>query len=71
MEKSPKEKKPATKKARLQVLLILAKKIKIMDEQFTQMRILLDELEDRVAELEDRVYDEREVHFKSDLDWDD
>jgi hypothetical protein len=66
-----KKEKPATRRSRKQVLLILAQKIKIIDEQFKQMRILVDELEDRVADLEERIYDERDVHFRSDFDWDD
>ncbi len=60
-------KKPGSKSAK-EVLLVLAKKIKIMDEQAKQLRILVDELEDRVAELEMAVFDDREVHFKSDFD---
>ena len=63
-----KKEKPGTKSAK-EVLLVLAKKIKIMDEQSAQMRILLDDLEDRLEELENRLYDTREVHFKSDFDW--
>lgn len=71
-EKPTKEKKPGNQSTK-QVLLVLAKKIKIMDEQALQMRVLLDELEDRVTELEARVYDGREPFFKQDptFDWGD
>lgn len=69
-EEALKAKKPSTRKTSKQVLLVLAKKIKIMDEQAKQQRILIDELEDRIADLEARVYDEREAHFRGeDFDW--
>ncbi len=69
MEKSPKKEKPSVKTSRT-ILLTLAKKIKIMDEQAMQLRILVDELEEKLIQLEERVYDAREVGFRSDFDWD-
>lgn len=68
-EKSQKTKKPGNQSTR-QILLVLAKKIKIMDEQNAQLRILVDELEEKIIQLEERVYDAREVGFRSDFDWD-
>lgn len=64
-----KKEKPSTKGTR-EVLLVLAKKIKIMDEQAISMRVLIDELEERIIQLEERAYDDREVVFKQDFDWD-
>lgn len=68
-EKSQKTKKPGNQSTR-QILLVLAKKIKIMDEQNAQLRILVDELEEKIIQLEERIYDAREVGFRSDFDWD-
>lgn len=61
------EKKPS--KSSKQILLVLAKKIKIMDEQLMSQRLLVDELEDRLIEIENRVYDDKDVFFKSEFDW--
>lgn len=54
-------------------LVIMVKKINIMDEQMKYLRVLLDRIEDRVIALEEErgtVYREtKDVIFES--DWDD
>ena len=67
MEEKKAKEKPS--KSSKQILLVLAKKIKIMDEQAAQLRMIIDDLEDRIGAIEDRVMDDREVHFRSDFDW--
>jgi hypothetical protein len=56
-------------------IVVLVKKINIMDEQFKYARILLDRLEDRIIALEEQVgsqYKEhKDVIFESDFDVDD
>lgn len=60
-----KEKKPRfTVKQQLDVII---RKIKLMDEHSVRLETSIDELEDRIMGLEDRIFDEREVHFKSDF----
>lgn len=64
-----KQKKPS-KKTSKEVLLILAKKIKIMDEQMNSLRSRVNELEDHVEDLEEALREERQVHFRGDSDYD-
>ena len=62
-------KKPGNESTK-QILLILAKKIKIMSEQQMQLRILVDDLEDKVTELEQAVFDDNHIQFEPASDWD-
>lgn len=56
-------------------IMIIVKKINLMDEQFKYARILLDRLEDRIIALEEQIgtqYKEhKDVIFESDFDVDD
>ncbi len=56
-------------------IMIIVKKINMMDEQFKYARILLDRLEDRIIALEEQIgthYKEhKDVIFESDFDVDD
>lgn len=56
-------------------IMVIVKKINLMDEQFKYARILLDRLEDRIIALEEQIgtqYKEhKDVIFESDFDVDD
>jgi hypothetical protein len=56
-------------------IVVIVKKINLMDEQFKYARILLDRLEDRIIALEEQIgtsYKEhKEVIFESDFDVED
>lgn len=56
-------------------IMIIVKKINLMDEQFKYARILLDRLEDRIIAMEEQIgtqYKEhKDVIFESDFDVDD
>lgn len=56
-------------------IMVIVKKINLMDEQFKYARILLDRLEDRIIAMEEQIgthYKEhKDVIFESDFDVDD
>lgn len=66
----PKTKKPEALNTK-EVLTVLARKIKIIDEHYAQLWARIDEIDDQIHELQERVYDAREVSFRSDFDWGD
>jgi hypothetical protein len=57
--------KQKTTKEKLEITI---NRLKLLEEQFTYLRVLFDRLEDRVTALEDRVLDENEVVFEADWD---
>lgn len=47
----------------------LASKVRILTQQLLQLRTLVDEIEDRLVEVETATFDERRVYFESDFDF--